>query len=609
MTPESDLDSGFTGMDMRLDPSHLPPGTVAYAENARFTDGICRQRPGLRCMNWGITKLVNNEVIVDPFLEPKAGGIFRDPNDTEVILIASEDKVYRMYANNTAREVSLPAGETLGDNVRFIQTFDRVVMLRGKDRPPLRLVGDNLVFESVAIEDNTVSGEGTENPSDGTEPIPNSEDGIFVSNRLVTIFGRDEVAVSDYLNYTRHDPVRGVFRINQGSEDKLTGLAHVDSNTLAFFKERSVYLLRNVYGDLSEARLDELTRNYGCIAGRTITKVGSDVVFLSRRGLCSLRVTEQGQIQAVDEPLSKPIQPVIDLIDWPNVEQSRCVFHNNKIYLAVPLAFKKQYGALREKIVIQDGFQLTVNGVTINFRQGDEFNGFNNCILVYDLLSKQWASVDTGAEFSVKEFLLAQYSRATRLFFIANSGWVHLYDDDEYCSNTDEVRDLENNVYSQENVLVPITMKVTTRGYLGSKPSRKRFHKAEINYSQRNSGLTVTLLGDTPVDKTPMIEGRSFERTRYIRPFDKEPYDVTNVNNDHSTEGREDYSVAVTATGFRLGSNGVSPNLMQYYAERKPVRLRGTRLQAEIVNTSGDIKIHSFGIHASLDDNKTTGSL
>lgn len=596
-------------MDMRMDPSHLPPGTVAYAENTRFTDGVCQQRPGLRCMNWGVTKIVNGDVIVDPFLDPKAAGIFRDPNDTEVILIAAGEKVYRMYANNTSKEVSLPAGETLGDTVRFIQTFDRVVMLRGRQKTPLRLVGDNLVFEAIDIEDNEVSGEGTENQSDGTEPIPNSTDGIFVSNRLVTVYGRDEVAVSDYLNYTRHDPVRGVFRINQGSEDKLTGLAHVDSNTLAFFKERSIYLLRNVYGDLSEARLDELTRNYGCIAGRTITKVGSDVVFLSRRGLCSLRVTEQGHIQAVDEPMSKPIQPLIDLIDWPNVDQARCVFHNNKIYLAVPLAFKEQYGALREKIIIQDGFTIQVNGVSINFRQGDLFNGFNNCVLVYDLLSKQWASIDTGAEFSVKEFFLAQYSRATRLFFIANSGWIHLYDDDDYCSNCDEVRDLDNNVYSQENILVPITMKVTTRGYLGGLPSRKRFHKAEINYSQRNSNLTVTLLGDTPVDKTPMIENRTFDRTRYFRPFDKAPYDVTNVNNDHRTAGREDYSVSIPQAGLRLGSQGVAPNLKQYFAERKPVRLRGTRLQAEIVNTSGDIKIHSFGVHATLDDNKTTGKL
>lgn len=606
--PESDNDSGFTGMDMRLDPSHLPPGTVAYAENTRFTNGICRQRPGLRCMNWGVTSLVDGAVIVDPFLEPKAGGIFRDPNDAEVILIASADKVYRMYANNTAREVALPAGETLDGTVKFIQTFDRVVMLRGRGQAPLRLVGDNLVFESISMEDNEITGDGTENPSDGTEPLPNSEDGIFVSNRLVTIYGRDQVAVSDYLNYTRHDPVRGVFRINQGSEDKLTGLAHVDQNTLAFFKERSVYLLRNVYGDLSEARLDELTRNYGCIAGRTITRAGSDVVFLSRRGLCSLRVTEQGQIQAVDEPLSKPIQPLIDLIDWPNVEQSRCVFHNNRIYLAVPLAFRKQYGALREKIVIQDGFTIQVNGITINFRQGDSFNGFNNCVLVYDLLSKQWASIDTGAEMSVKEFVLAQYSRATRLFFIANSGWVHLYDDEEYCSNNDEVRDLEDNVYSQENVLEPITLRLTTRGYLGSQPSRKRFHKAEMNYSQRNSSISVTLLGDTPVDKTPMITDRTFDRTKYIRPFDKAPYDVTNVNDDHSTEGREDYSVAVSAAGFKLGSNGISPNLMQYYAERKAVRLRGTRLQADITNTGGDVKIHSFGVHASMDDNKTTGS-
>ena len=615
-----DVDPGFTGMDMRLDPSHLQPGTVAYAENMRFTDGVGRQRPGLRCMNWGVTKIVNGEVIVDPFLVPRAAGVFRDPNDIEVILVAAEEQVYRMHVNNTARVVALPAGEVLGDTVRLIQTFDRVVMLRGSDKPILELVGDTLVWQSVTMIENTITGDGSENPSDGTKPMPNSVDGIYFSNRLVTIHGRDQVAVSDFLNYTRYDPIRGAFRINQGSEDKLTGLASLDQNTLVFFKERSIYLLRNVYGDLSEARLDELTRNYGCIAGRTITKVGNDVVFLSRRGLCSLRVTEQGHIQAVDEPMSKPIQPVIDLIDWTNVDQARCTFHNNKIYLAVPLAFKQQFGALREKIVIQDGFEIQVNGVTINFRQGDQFNGFNNAVLVYDLLSKQWASVDTGTEFSVKEFILAKFSRATRLFFMSNSGWTHLYDDTEYCSDSDEIRPLETaeNVYGAHNTLTPITMKMTTRGYLGSQPSRKRFHTAGINYSQRNSKLSITLLGDTPIDKTEMIANRVHSPTRYVRPFDKDPYIRTNENDDHSTEGREDYSVIVrnqTEDGtddeksFQLGSNGISTNLMQYYAERKSVRLRGTRLQAQIVNTQGDVKIHSFSVHSTLDDSKTTGSL
>ena len=608
MNPLSDIDAGFSGMDMRLDPSHLPPGTVAYAQNARFSDGVAKQRPGLMCMNWGLTSYEDGEVVVDPFIEPKAAGIFRDPNNVEIVLVAAGDKVYRFHPNNTPEEMPLPEGETLGDDVSFVQAFDSVVMFRGTEKRPLVLTGENLSFSSIDIEPNDVSGEGTENPSDGTEAIPNSTQGVYISNRLVTIHGRDQVAVSDYLNYTRYDPVRGVFRINQGSEDRLVGLSHIDQNTIVFFKERSVYVVRNVYGDLSNARLDELTRSYGCIAANTIAKVGTDVVFLSRRGLCSLAVTEQGMVQAVDEPLSKPIQPIIDSIDWQNVDQARTIYHNNRIYLAVPLAYRQQYGALRESIVSQSQSEIQVNGETVVFRQGDAFNGFNNCVLVYDLLTKQWASVDTGAEVSVKDFFVAQYNRASRLFFIANSGWIHMYDDESYGGPEDQVRSFSGNVYSNQNQPEPIDFKILTRGYLGANPSRKRFHKSEMNFRQQDASLGVILIGDTPNDRTEMMTSKTFSRTDYFRPFDAEPYDLTNVNDDHGTDGRGDYTMKVS-DDFSVGQNGISFGLKQYYSDRKPCRLRGTRLQAEITNSSGEVSIHSFGIHASVDDNKTTGKI
>lgn len=623
MEAGSDIDAGFIGMDMRVDPSHLAQGYVSYAQNCRFTNGVAHQRRGISCMHWGPTTVSYDGEgkpsidKIDPFIEPIAIGVFRDPLDEEVALIAANDKVWRCYPNNTARELSLPAGEETGKDVKFIQAFDTVLMLRGKDKPMLKLDAARFRFENIETEDR----------GDGTVAMPNASEGIFINNRLAVITGRDEVAVSDILDYTRYEPTKALFRINQGSDDKLVGMANVDNNTIALFKTDSIYLLRDFHGDLANARLDELTRNYGCIAPKTITRIGTDLVFLSRRGLCSIRVTEQGHIEGVDEPISKPIQPLIDAIDWKYAEVSRVAFHENRIYLAVPVAFRKQFGSLLNDRLLAsfgnagdpqgDGFTVQAQDggamQNIDFTVSRDIHGINNAILVYDLITRSWSSMDTGDELSVCDFVKLRFSRAQRLFFLGNSGFIFMYDDPVYCGSSDEVRHLPEGVNAYEEMPTPraIKFKLETRGYMGSSPSKKRFHKIEINFSQRNAKVNANAIGDGPHERFSVIKDKTFSQTKYIRPFDAADYDPTNNNNDHQTDGREDYTLFARENegdAFCL-EDGVTPGVMQYYASRKPMRSRGTRMQIEITNDQGDIKVHSAGIHASIDDAKTTTTI
>lgn len=607
MTPQSDIDSGFVGVDMRVDASHLAPGYAAYAENCRFTEGVASQRRGIVCMPWGPTTHGEGGSIesIDPFIDPAAIGIFRDPNNDEVALVAANDRVWRVYPNNTAKELTMPAGEKTGSEVKFIQAFDTVVMLRGENKPMLRL--DSLNYEWKEIE--------TESRGDGTVAMPNASEGIFINNRLAVIHGRDEVAVSDFLDYTRYDPVKSLFRVNQGSEDRLVGIANVDNNTIALFKTNSIYLLRNFYGDLSDARLDELTRDYGCIAPKTITRVGADLVFLSRRGICSIRITEQGHIQGVDEPMSKPIQPIIDSIDWKYANVARAAFHDNKIYFALPLSYRKQFGKLLSNTVIataSDEFTLSAQSggetVSISFKEAVNIDGINNAIAVYDLVNRAWAGIDVGDEISVKDFAKVQFSRSQRLFFLGNSGFIFMHDDPVFCGSHDDIRELDGNDYKSQTTPKAVRFKLRTRGYLGSSPSKKRFHKVEVNYSQRNAKLNINVIGDGPHNNDKVVTDKTFDRTKYMRPFDAAPYVVTNINDDHQTEGREDYTIKA-GDNFRIGQSGISPDSMQYFAARKPLRSRGTRLQVEVVNSEGTIKVHSSGVNATIDDEKTTGSL
>ncbi len=85
---------------------------------------------------------------------------------------------------------------------------------------------------------------------------------------------------------------------NLRSNDRVVALYPFNMTTLLVFKERSVLAVENLYGDLSTTRLTEITREFGCVSQSSIAGTGSDVIFLSQRGIISLRQTEFGISQS-----------------------------------------------------------------------------------------------------------------------------------------------------------------------------------------------------------------------------------------------------------------------------------------------------------------------
>ena len=87
--------------------------------------------------------------------------------------------------------------------------------------------------------------------------------------------------------------------------------------------------------------------------------------------MTSLGVAQHGKVSAVDVPMSEPIQPLIDRINWNAASGAAAAYHNNRLYMAVPL----------------DG------------------SSDNNGILIFDYLAGGWAGYDTGSAIKVKRFL------------------------------------------------------------------------------------------------------------------------------------------------------------------------------------------------------------
>jgi len=450
---------------------------------------------------------------------------------------------------------------TDGTRVRFVQCFNNLVMFRGDNLKPLVLT-ENILdgFQSITQKDTP---EADENESDGTQPIPNASTGLFFGNRLIIPFGRDEVAVSDYLNYTRYQPVRSAFRVNTGSSDKLVAVFKFDPNTLLVFKEASVYAVRNVYGDLADAQLDQLTDQYGCAAERSIVAAGSDVIFLSdQRGVVSLRQSVAGETQSVDLPLSQPIQPIINRIDWTKAKDAVGAYSNNRYYLAVPLR----------------GINATAPG--------------NNAILVYDFLTKAWSGTDFISGIGIKDFFFVNYKGAKRLFVLTNDGQILLYDDEQFGGIDDQTIGSDNK--TSHSV---IEGRLLTRGFTCGLPDKKRFRALSAFVETYAGAYTITGWADG-VNESVNISDESFSKTTYEAAI-KSDYSTDNSADNFFDQGRDDYSISA-GDNIVCGTNGFAVDRKQAHSDRDRFKCEGQYLQLEFKTTSGVVDIRGLNLTATV---------
>jgi hypothetical protein len=485
-------------------------------------------------------------------------GIFRDPDSIEYLLVATAEGV---HATKESSPSTLLAGGSISSDVEFVQCFNVVVMFRGEALEPLIMERVDEGFKSITkvASDTAID----ENDSDGTVTIPNGSTGLFFSNRLLIPHDKDTVAASDYLNYTRYQPVMANFKINQGSEDELVALVRINNSTIACFKTNSIYIVSNIYGNLSDITLDEVTREYGAVGRNSVVQVGSDVVFLSsKRGVTSLGIADNGKVTAIDVPLSDPIQPLVDRINWNYASGAAAAYHNNRLYMAVPL-----------------------DGET-----------YNNAILVYDFLAKAWAGYDDGNAIKVKKFIETTHQGKRRLFFLDTDGFINLYDDAlTECGFVDEVptsTDSSNADFGKLSI-EQVSDEVTTRGYTGNLIQSKRWATAEVQLATSEPTLTVTAVFDGANENTKQLtptSGLTFDRTKYDKPFHATDFNASMSADDFFTQHRQDYSVDPdTEIALPTGGSdtGFDPDLHQQSQNRFKYRGEGKYVQLKVENTNG----------------------
>jgi len=717
----ADGDTGFSGINMRLDPASLQPGVASGGENCRFRNGIAETRLGVMKPAWcnKITpSLTDNDI--QPFASVHGVGVFRDPDSLEYIIFAADGDVYWTRQGNEPRKLTMPTGVKINTTVTFTQAFNKMIMWRGRNKAPLLLTTIDLGFdymiprwdstEAYSAEEEvahgpwaavdsaeyteiasspdpgtdpgtyavayvgitTTSDHGYEagdevtvrganetayngtftvsnvissthfwyeiygdlptaepatgtltisrntyywganaspnTPSTGDEPssasakwtqqsdiMPNSEAAIYIQNRIAVITTYDQstfgyaskpdfVFFSDILD-EKHTYFSQQLRINQGDDSILVDLVKMNENQILAFKDKNVSLLTGVVvGDgnaLGQSLAQQtLIGNYGLAARGAAVMVGTDCYFYaSRRGIVSITQTEQNKARGVDVPLSEAIQPIIDRVDSRHEDKIRLAFNDNKLYAALPL---------------------------------DDGSNGNTAIVVFDFIQGQWQSLDTGTAIRPKEFFIATFNGAQRLFFTGEDGFISLMEESH---NGDDVADSES---ANKIGRSPVEFKLTTRGYHSQDLWQRFFKTASISLATNRPKYTIKLLTDGVNETQTLVADQEKSRTAYYRPWNAEDWNENNASDDHGTPYRQDYSMVLPGPGVRLAQedfsliqledgsgavleadylgvdtgSGIKPWRFQETLE--PFRLsvrEGRWAQLEISNSQGQIKV------------------
>ena len=391
-----DGDAAFRGINSFASSTTLPEGTVTKSENMRLDGGDATLRPGLSFKSGAINPFTYSAGTDQVF----ASINFKASDGTEYIALATRTKVILWNeANNTGVDIDYPGGEVVasGDNANFVQSFTKLILFRGTGKRPLEWDGDN--------SNDFVAKTGTAtNPSAGTA-MPSSEFGLSFRNRIVVPLPSDSafsINFSDILDDNQFDTT-SIFRISKGLSP-VVGFAPYLENQLLVFQERAITLVSDV-ANIDSASTFEITREYGCVARKTIVASGPQYYFLSDRGVM---VLQQGldpakglgvavsKVSGEAKPLSEPILDEFQDINAAAVSGAVATVFDNKVFFAVPTGTS------------------TVN----------------NVCAVYDILTNSWVSKDIfPSGFQIDEFveLAVGTDPKRRELFIVNPTGIYQY--------------------------------------------------------------------------------------------------------------------------------------------------------------------------------------
>ena len=269
-----------------------------------------------------------------------------------------------------------------------------------------------------------------------------------ITSRNIT----DEVIASDILDQNTYDQIQDGFRIASGGADYVVAIQPFAEDNIIVFNRNTIHLIRGVSQALNAVTVQEVTREVGCIARKSVVQVGNQILFLSDNGVYSVNFEDLYNLRGASLPLSEAINPLIKRINPLYIANSIAVYHDNRYYIAVPLDSSIE----------------------------------NNAILVYNFLNQGWESLDiieqTG--WNIRNLIRAGAGGANSLYAVNKDGGIHIINYRE-----DDV-DYLNLQIGGTAASYPINSKLKTRQYTGGTMDRKRFNSFELQAESSDSNAS-----------------------------------------------------------------------------------------------------------------------
>lgn len=284
---------------------------------------------------------------------------------------------------------------------------------------------------------------------------------------------KDELIASDILDEQTYDQIQNQFKIASGGADYVVGLQPFAEDALVVFARNSIHLIRGVGADLGNSSVQEITREVGAVARKSITQVGNQIFFLSDNGVYAVDFDDLYNLRGATTPLSEPINPLMARINKSYAANAVAVYHDNRYYLAVPL----------------------------------DSSTVNNAILVYNFLNQGWESVDliSSDKWNIIGFVRSGAGTTNRLHVISKEGGIHMIDE-ATSSGQNDYQDYLCLGIGTAAAYQNINSILTTRQYTYSTMDRKRFNSYELHVEsatnvQSDAGLSLEIENpDSTVD-------------------------------------------------------------------------------------------------------------
>lgn len=467
----------------------------------------------------------------------------------------------RVYVNEAGFVREIPVNATIGadEDIYFVQANQVVMMFRGEGNAVLQWDGGSDGFIQVP------------DPAEG-DRIPTAASGTYIGGRLWIPANRDDLYASDVLDFTAYDYAYQLFSVNGGDGDEIVKILPWKDDGAIVFKKRSTYYVGGVNSyvmpgtHLSDyVRIGAIDNDHGLVAKQAVVTYGEQVAYLGYGGIYNLQRNQYGKAEGVDVPLSAPIKPLIDRINWNAVSIACAAAHDNYLLFAVP-----------------------IDGSTVN-----------NTVLVYDTLLKTWVSewqseMLKPVQFGKMEedlYILGTDGRLRLMFtddpwdsedvFVDTRNWsastyYHAGDHALYTVGGDKkvyraLLDGENHATSDTDYWVEetdpqnlyrIETEIWTRWYDGDDAATgKKPNRGEIIYDAQNPSISVDI--DTPsynTDKS-LFAAKTYDRKKYD-VIDTADWVESNENIDWHNPHRQDYSVFLTTPSllFPVVNGGLDAN-------------------------------------------------